>query len=365
MNFVLIDSNIIKSCYDNLEDELSKKLFTSVFLYNVTERNEFKRDIVSNFDYTLVNDICTKVKLNKKLFIYGIGKKNDVFYFGKQFVSLFSDLVYKVVDKNFESIKTVKTKWTDEIFNVESPYEIEKVASEAVVLVSMPNTIYQNEVLKQLISFGVSPENIVFNNKYNEVNDKNTYFCHPFLNFSEFEYYVDCGSYDGETCISFSSAVEQQHKNISKIFAFEASPQNFYKTKLALKDTCAVIYNNAVYDKNETVCFSVGENSLGDLISVEGNCFVEAVRLDDVLANEKITTIKFDVEGAELCALRGCEVLIRKNRPKLLISAYHKPEDIYILQEYVYNLNLNYKFYLRHNSYLAGDTILFAIPSED
>ena len=68
-----------------------------------------------------------------------------------------------------------------------------------------------------------------------------------------------------------------------------------------------------------------------------------------------------DIEGAELPALKGAEMSIRRFKPKLAISVYHKQEDIWKIQHWIEGLDLGYRFYLRHFTIHAEETVLFAI----
>ena len=68
-----------------------------------------------------------------------------------------------------------------------------------------------------------------------------------------------------------------------------------------------------------------------------------------------------DIEGTEMEALKGAEYIIKKYKPKLAISIYHKPEDIVEIPKYILNINPDYKLYLRHYSDNAGETVLYAI----
>ena len=54
-----------------------------------------------------------------------------------------------------------------------------------------------------------------------------------------------------------------------------------------------------------------------------------------------------DIEGAEKAALEGAEKTIKKYKPKLAISVYHNPEDIFeiplLLKEYVSEYKLHFR----------------------
>ena len=69
-----------------------------------------------------------------------------------------------------------------------------------------------------------------------------------------------------------------------------------------------------------------------------------------------------DVEGEEKNAILGAEQTIRKYKPKMLISAYHRTEDIFEIPNAVMNIRNDYKIYMRHFVSLpAWDTVYYFI----
>ena len=96
-------------------------------------------------------------------------------------------------------------------------------------------------------------------------------------------------------------------------------------------------------------------------MSETGETEVQARRLDDVLAGRKVTFIKMDIEGSEMAALRGAERIIREQRPRLAISIYHKPEDMWEIPSYILQCHPDYKLYVRHYSISDTETVLYAI----
>ena len=70
-----------------------------------------------------------------------------------------------------------------------------------------------------------------------------------------------------------------------------------------------------------------------------------------------------DVEGFEREAIWGAAQTIAHYTPKLMISLYHRNEDIFELPLLIKMLNPNYKLYIRHQLYIpAWETNLYAVP---
>src|SRR5262249_9153018 len=75
---------------------------------------------------------------------------------------------------------------------------------------------------------------------------------------------------------------------------------------------------------------------------------------------KRIDFIKLDVEGSELNALHGGEQSLRRWRPKLAISLYHRPEDFFTIPLWLNSLNCGYRFFLDHYSIHNEETVLYA-----
>ena len=92
---------------------------------------------------------------------------------------------------------------------------------------------------------------------------------------------------------------------------------------------------------------------------------VAANSLDSIVSESnapRIDYIKFDVEGAEKEALEGCYKTIERFAPSLLISLYHRSEDIFALPLQLIEKFPDYKFYLRKFKYVpAWDLNLYAV----
>ena len=85
--------------------------------------------------------------------------------------------------------------------------------------------------------------------------------------------------------------------------------------------------------------------------------------IDDLVQQQnlpRVDFIKMDIEGAELSALRGAKQTIQRHKPKLAISVYHRLTDFFEVPEFLDSLGCGYRYFLRHYTIHAEETVLFA-----
>jgi hypothetical protein len=70
-----------------------------------------------------------------------------------------------------------------------------------------------------------------------------------------------------------------------------------------------------------------------------------------------------DIEGAEARAIAGMGGILRSDRPRLAISAYHRPNDLWSLLILIRGMALGYRFWLRTYGYQTFETVLYCVPS--
>ena len=73
-----------------------------------------------------------------------------------------------------------------------------------------------------------------------------------------------------------------------------------------------------------------------------------------MLDGRPVDYIKYDVEGCEYEAIEGSVKTILEYRPRLLVSAYHRSEDIFTLIEQIHALRPDYSLYLRRYPYIPA-----------
>ena len=172
------------------------------------------------------------------------------------------------------------------------------------------------------------------------------------------EVYVDLGAYNGDT---IKEVLEFTHGKYVSIYALEPDKKNFKKLAKFVDGMPHVYaYNAAAWCVDTELPFSAkaGRQSA---ISASSENMVSALSVDSVLAKKPATIIKMDVEGFEREAIWGAALTISHYAPKLIVSLYHRNEDIFELPLLIKKLNPSYKLYIRHQLYIpAWETNLYA-----
>jgi FkbM family methyltransferase len=217
-----------------------------------------------------------------------------------------------------------------------------------------------NEKERDSFPFYVSPEDY-------------GYFNNDVVSLEEGETLVDGGAYNGLSAATFAKTCEKKNVTYRKVYCFEPDAGNFdlMRSNTACLPNVACI-DRGLWSHSATLTFlSVQECDPGAFLEACGNLALEThskrvevrtTTIDEQFPDEEITFIKLDVEGAETEAIEGAANTIRRCRPKLAISAYHKQSDIYQLPLLINRLWPGYKLYLRQYGYTLFDMVLFAIP---
>jgi len=175
---------------------------------------------------------------------------------------------------------------------------------------------------------------------------------------------VDCGAFDGDTILGFTT---DHGDRFRRILAFEPDPMNWSKLQNTLRTLSPSIrekiaaFPYAVGSSAGTVRFNATGTDLSAVGS--GGLSVECVELDKMLANETPTLIKFDIEGAELDALKGGRTSIRRHSPILAVSAYHQQSHLWEVPMAIRSISGNYCYFLRPQSSEAWDLVCYAAPA--
>lgn len=186
--------------------------------------------------------------------------------------------------------------------------------------------------------------------------------CYCLLNCKSYESVVDAGAYNGDTAKEFCEYFE----NLKRIYAIEPDPKNCAKLRRYADtvDFDIAITEAALWSEDGEIEFSSSKNrnsSISNASYQHKTVTVKRAKLDRIV-KEPVDYIKYDVEGAEKEALQGSFNTIKAYSPDLLVSLYHKSEDIFSLVNYVLDNFSGYKLYLRRLYCLpAWELNLYAI----
>lgn len=217
-------------------------------------------------------------------------------------------------------------------------------------------------VFSSVIKFRITGDhNYLRISKYSE-------YEHPIVSPKSNEWVIDCGSANGATSFRFAELVYP----FGRVIAIEPDPNNIEIIEKNLETNFNSIAHR-MYLENCAVSDTVGElkfssgNGGSSKLSSEGNTSVLVDTLDNIIKRHKLKgtgTISFDVEGFEIEALNGGKQSIQKLRPKLQISAYHKPQDIIDIAKWIDDNLSDYALFMGHHETYHTETDYYAIPRE-
>ena len=166
------------------------------------------------------------------------------------------------------------------------------------------------------------------------------------------------GAYNGDT---IKELLEFTHGKYSAIYALEPDKKNFKKLAKFVDGMPHVFaYNAAAWCTDSELPFAAKAGRQSAIAASSEN-MVAARTVDNVLGKRAATIIKMDVEGFEREAIWGAALTISHHAPKLMVSLYHRNEDIFELPLLIKKLNPAYKLYIRHQLYIpAWETNLYA-----
>ncbi|HCB65267.1 MAG TPA: FkbM family methyltransferase [Ruminococcaceae bacterium] len=169
------------------------------------------------------------------------------------------------------------------------------------------------------------------------------------------ESYVDLGAYNGDTLEEFFRMTGGQFASVD---AMEPDAKNFRKLcdraqRLGIfHDNRVRLWNLAAWDDRAQLSFAV-KAGRSSSVSADGRK-IPADSVDNLMGRAPVTFLKMDVEGSETHALLGAANTIRRHKPKLMISAYHRSEDLFALALQLQRIQPGYRLYLRRFPYIPA-----------
>jgi FkbM family methyltransferase len=171
------------------------------------------------------------------------------------------------------------------------------------------------------------------------------------------EIYVDGGTYTGDSIQLFIEHVGGRYR---KIYGFEPDARTFQVLQQRLGSTRDVeLHNCGLYSSCGMLGFAA-DSSRAAKIDQQSATQIRVASLDEVV-KDGATFIKMNIEGAEIDALDGARRTIANWAPKLAISAYHRPADLWRLCELIRILNSRYRLSLRQHDGGIIETVIYAV----
>ena len=252
----------------------------------------------------------------------------------------------------------------ENLFNYEFYKENEDKISQTELLLADMKSV---EVFSDVINYKLSG-----NVRWLQSNHSDFSEVYQLLGAEAFEKIADLGAYNGDTLreiapfapnLKEAVAFEPDRRNHKKLADYAESEERFKITPIKA----------AAWSHKDTLLFDGSGNRNSTLISkgIEVNrppktVEVEAESLDNILGGERVDYIKFDVEGAEKEAILGSLETIEKHRPALMISLYHRSEDVFALPLMIHERFPDYRFYIRRREYIpAWDMVLIAVSNKN
>jgi FkbM family methyltransferase len=346
----------IKAVYDRLSDEQSRRIFEERLLFYLTGDRAYMLNVLRITDeygagrWRTVNELLESGDLrDSKFILYGAGAHSE------EYLRLLQENDYSV----FAFCDRDKKKQASGHLGLRviAPKDLRAHTDKAVVVATAG---FRDEMYAIVRDAGFDESRVFVLGKFEEA-----YFGPDFMTPAGEEVFVDAGAFDGYTMERFAFFCGESFK---KIYAFEPNAEwfGFAEKRLAQyawRDRVALL-NKAVWSHETTLRFTEAEQ--GSHINAAGAAGVRTAAIDDIVEGDAVTWIKMDVEGAELEALRGAEKTIRRDRPRLTICVYHKPQDILTIPLYIQSLVPTYRFCLRHHDFdhRFCETVLYALPED-
>jgi FkbM family methyltransferase len=178
---------------------------------------------------------------------------------------------------------------------------------------------------------------------------------------------IDGGGYYGDTALYFSHLAGPEGRVLT--FEFEPGNLGLLEHNLGLNPELASrieVIRAALLDRaGERVSFHT--QGPGTVVEAGGSGATSTDSIDALVerqAVKRVDFIKLDVEGCELNALQGAHATLRRFRPRLALAAYHKPDDLATIPEYLHSLGVGYRFGLGHFTIHREETVLFAAVAD-
>jgi len=175
---------------------------------------------------------------------------------------------------------------------------------------------------------------------------------------------IDAGACFGDTALAFAAAVGER----GRVLSFEIEPHNAAVARRNFERNPALAQRIRLREcalaESPALLYRHGSGPSAYVAPTPSAHPLEVTTIDRALEAgdlDRVDLIKMDIEGAEPGALAGAQQALRRFRPKLAISVYHRPEHLWRIARWLESLELGYRFYLEHYTIHYEETVLYAV----
>ena len=339
----------IRNIYNHLQDRESKAIFINRLLYSITDGYDYILQIIRALPQkSKLDDLVTFCREHAdQMIFYGAG--NDLLLLS----NLDPDLcIQHICDR---SVQKQQEGWRG--IPVISPDEL--IEQRDHVYVAIATSGFYREIRKFLEEHGFRQDQIINLSMVTDIEKQ--YFDPDLMVPGSGEVFVDGGCFNCSTGRDFIRWCSGDYK---KIYAYEPDRRNYENClELCRKEQIEriEIFNKGLWDCAAELSFRETGGQGSAIEEGTGMTCISTTSIDETAGGENVTFIKLDVEGAERKALQGARKTIKRDRPRLAVSVYHKAEDIIELPAYILSLHEDYRLYLRHYQMSTCETILYAL----
>jgi FkbM family methyltransferase len=193
------------------------------------------------------------------------------------------------------------------------------------------------------------------------------YFPDDLFEWSNDEWIVDGGAYDGDT---IRTLLRLHGDGFRHVLAAEPDPQNYDRLRRTVAELPAVAA--AKID-----CRQVALSAAHGVVHIEatgtaasttsaaphsGTTTIDAAPIDALTEGAHPTVIKLDIEGFEMEALEGARRVIDSDAPVLAVCVYHRQSDLWRIPLQLRRWRDDYALFLRPHNEEGWDLVCYAVP---
>ena len=178
---------------------------------------------------------------------------------------------------------------------------------------------------------------------------------------------LDCGACIGDMSLLFAGLVGAK----GAVHSFDPIPLHarYGRLQASLNPALAHVMHINELAVSDRTFLTKGDKSDTDKIVPGGLAvnYFASTSLDDYASGRlnRVDFIKMDIEKAEMSALSGAERIIKEFKPRLAISVYHKPEDLWQIPLKLKALNPAYELHFGHHSPILWESVVYAVNRQD